>query len=88
MTCRRPAHSSRAGPVRTAGRSSIRSRQRIDEAVAYRFSLGHCGLLSPVDVDGSFWDPIDGTDPAGAELDLETNGEMINATAGRHRRHR
>ncbi len=55
---------------------------RVDEAVAYRFSLGHCGLLSPVDVDGSFWDPIDGRDPAGAELDLETNSEMINATAG------
>jgi len=22
------------------------------------FSLGHCGLSSPIDVDGSFWDPV------------------------------
>ncbi len=32
----------------------------IDDEVAYRFDLGHCGLLSPVDLDGSFWDPLDG----------------------------
>jgi len=54
----------------------------IDEAVAYRLSLGHCGLLSPIDVDGSFWDPLDGTGPSGAELDLDSDGEMINATGG------
>jgi hypothetical protein len=54
----------------------------IGEAVAYRFSLGHCGLLSPIDVDGSFWDPLDGTGPTGAELDLDSDGEMINATGG------
>lgn len=46
----------------------------IDEGVAYRFSLGHCGLFSPIDVDGSFWDSLDGT--------FETDGEMINATSG------
>jgi len=55
---------------------------RIEEAVAYRFSLGHCGLLSPIDVDGSFWDPLDGTGPTGAELGLESDGEMINSTGG------
>ncbi len=54
----------------------------IEAAVAYRFSLGHCGLLSPIDVDGSFWDPLDGTGPTGAELDLDSDGEMINATSG------
>src|ERR671918_122813 len=32
----------------------------IDDGVAFRFSLGHCGLTSPIDVDGSFWDPVDG----------------------------
>lgn len=52
------------------------------DAVVYRFSLGHCGLLSPVDVDGSFWDPIAGVGPTGQPLDLRTDGEMINATAG------
>lgn len=54
----------------------------IDEAVAHSFSLGHCGLFSPIDVDGSFWDALDGTTENGAALDLETNSEMINATGG------
>ena len=54
----------------------------IEEAVAYRFSLDHCGLHSPIDVDGSFWDPVDGSTAAGAELDLANDGEMINATWG------
>lgn len=54
----------------------------VEHGIAYRFSLGHCGLLSPVDVDGNFWDPIDGTTPTGAALDLESDGEMINATSG------
>jgi len=54
----------------------------IAPATAYRFSLGHCGLSSPIDVDGSFWDPVDGLDAGGARLDLEGDSEMINATAG------
>lgn len=54
----------------------------IDHAVAYRFSLGHCGLQSPVDIDGSFWDPLEGITSSGAELDLASDGEMINATSG------
>ena len=54
----------------------------IDDAIAYRFELGHCGLNSPVDVDGSFWDAIDGTTNSGAALDLAADGEMINATQG------
>ena len=60
----------------------------IDEGVAYLFDLGHCGLLSPVDLDGSFWDPLDGVTSSGAELDLAGDPEMINAAAGRDRRHR
>jgi len=54
----------------------------IDHATAYRYELGHCGLFSPVDVDGSFWNPLDGTTVDGAELDLEADSEMINATGG------
>ena len=54
----------------------------LDEAIAYRYELGHCGLYSPIDVDGSFWDAIDGTTSSGAALDLEADGEMINATQG------
>ena len=58
------------------------SSARLQEAVVYRFSLGHCGLHSPVDVDGSFWDAIEGIGPNGRPIDLETDGEMINATSG------
>ena len=54
----------------------------IAPATAYRFSLGHCGLASPIDVDGSFWDPLDGVTAGGGRLDLEGDSEMINATAG------
>ena len=48
----------------------------------YRFSLGHCGLASPVDLDGSFWVALDGVTAAGAPLDLASDSEMINATTG------
>ena len=54
----------------------------VEHGVAYRFTLGHCGLHSPIEVDGSYWDEVDGQDRTGAPLDLETDGEMINATAG------
>jgi hypothetical protein len=54
----------------------------IEDGIPYSFNLGHCGLDSPVDVDGSFWDAIDGVTPAGRPLDLRTDNEMINATAG------
>jgi hypothetical protein len=53
----------------------------IQHGVPYRFSLGHCGLLSPVDVDGSFWDAVDGVKD-GRPLDLESDAEMVNATEG------
>jgi hypothetical protein len=36
-------------------------------AAEIEFELGHCGLLSPIDVDGSLWDPVglvDGDHPA------------------------
>jgi hypothetical protein len=40
------------------------------------YTLGHCGLSSPVDIDGSLWDPI-GT---AAALTEQQQGELINAT--------
>lgn len=39
-----------------------------------QFSLGHCGLYSGIDVDGSFWDPI-------GPVDFD-NGDAINAADG------
>ena len=54
----------------------------IEKGAPYRYSLGHCGLSSPVDIDGSFWDPVGGVSASGAELDLASDPEMINATSG------
>lgn len=51
--------------------------------VAIPFTLGHCGLLSPVDLDASLWRPVGGTDASGAAITSdEAVGELINATAG------
>jgi hypothetical protein len=55
---------------------------RLEHGVPYAFNLGHCGLGSPVDADGSFWDAVDGIDPAGRPLSLERDDEMINQTSG------
>jgi hypothetical protein len=41
------------------------------------FTLGHCGLLSPIDIDGSFWDPYG---------QVDANDAFINATDGQFRR--
>jgi hypothetical protein len=48
-------------------------------------SLGHCGLWSPVDLDGSLWQPVGGTKPDGSAIvegDDAAIGELINATPG------
>jgi hypothetical protein len=44
------------------------------------FQLGHCGLGSPIDFDGSLWNPIAGDDGAGGPLTADQIGELINAT--------
>ena len=47
------------------------------------FTLEHCGLLSPVDVDGSHWQPVGGVDAMGGPVDSDDEiGELINATSG------
>ena len=49
------------------------------------FSLGHCGLGSPIDVDGSLWQADGGVTPTGAAIaedDDAVIGELINETPG------
>ena len=43
------------------------------------FTLGHCGLMSPIDIDGSLWDPMGGHDGAGGPFTEQQSGELINA---------
>jgi hypothetical protein len=48
-----------------------------------QMSLGHCGLWSPVDLDGSLWQAVGGSDAAGGPIDGDDEiGELINATPG------
>lgn len=70
----------RPGP--SGGALFVPASAPIATGVPYRFSLGHCGLMSPVDVDGSFWVAIAGVTAGGRPLDLESDAEMINATSG------
>jgi hypothetical protein len=47
------------------------------------YDLGHCGLYSPVDLDGSLWEPIAGTDGEGGPVDEDDEvGQLINGTPG------
>ena len=51
--------------------------------VAMPFDLGHCGLYSPVDLDGSLWEPVGGVDPRGGPIDTDPEiGQLINGTPG------
>jgi hypothetical protein len=49
------------------------------------YPLGHCGLWSPVDLDGSLWQAVGGVKADGSAIvegDDEAIGELINATPG------
>jgi hypothetical protein len=51
-----------------------------DPAVGHAYELGHCGLLQPVDFDGSLWVPSGGHNGVGAPLTQDQVGELINAS--------
>ena len=46
------------------------------------FSLGHCGIASPIDWDGSLWLPVGASDLSGGPLDERQESELINASEG------
>lgn len=47
------------------------------------YDLGHCGLYSPVDLDGSLWEPVAGTDGDRRPIDTDEEvGQLINGTPG------
>jgi hypothetical protein len=41
------------------------------------FSLGHCGLGSPIDVDGSLWDPVGQIDGDATDVVNSSNGTIL-----------
>ena len=52
----------------------------IDPTRGHDFELPHCGLLSPIDFDGSLWDPLGGHDGRGGPLTDEQLSELVNGT--------
>ena len=48
--------------------------------VPQQLQLGHCGLYSPLDFDGSLWDAAYGDDGSGGPLSEAQLGELINET--------
>jgi hypothetical protein len=48
--------------------------------VTVNFILGHCGLGSPIDLDGALWDPIAGDNGFGGPLTEQQMGELVNST--------
>lgn len=71
------------GPQDPSARLTATSLPGATPGVVQAFALGHCGLGSPFDFDGSLWDPIAGRDAQGGPIDTEEEiGELINATEG------
>ncbi|MGI8928562.1 MAG: hypothetical protein ACR2H0_03720 [Candidatus Limnocylindrales bacterium] len=80
----RPLSANVAGiPGPADATAMVESHSRLGELelnVAKNFALGHCGLMSPIDIDGALWDPIAGHDGQGGPLTEGQLGELINAT--------
>ncbi len=53
----------------------------IEIGVEQTLALGHCGLGSPIDFDGSLWDPTFADNGSGGPLTDDQIGELINQTA-------
>lgn len=54
-----------------------------DATVPHSFELNHCGLLGPLDFDGSLWVPQGGHNGVGGPLTQDQVGELINPTTVR-----
>lgn len=52
---------------------------------AHRFSLGHCGIYSRIDFDGSFWDPVGRVDFTAPAAINSADGTLVLLTASNAR---
>ncbi len=53
---------------------------KVGQSIEYQ--LAHCGVMSPIDVDGSLWDPRTGHDGRGRALHEGQLTELVNGTRG------
>jgi hypothetical protein len=75
-----PANLTNVGEI--GGEASPRTAHIAEPLRAYPYQLGHCGILSGVDFDGSWWDAVGGQSGNDTPLTQDQVGELINATAG------
>jgi len=47
--------------------------------VPYGYEMPHCGIQSPIDVDGSFWDPVDPPSDRVAFDGVDGSFELVTA---------
>lgn len=47
---------------------------------AQQYTLGHCGLASPIDFDGNLWDPTSGHNGSGQAPSAEQVTELLGET--------
>ena len=64
----------------TSARLPVSPPGEVRHGALYDFELGHCGLLSPIDFDGSLWLPVAGGDGHGGPLSENQHIELINST--------
>ena len=64
------------------GLASPASAHTAELSKRYPLQLAHCGILSGIDFDGSFWDAVGGQSGKDAPLTRDQVGELINSTAG------
>lgn len=71
------------GPQDPSASMTASSAADAEPGVVRDFTLGHCGLGSPFDFDGSLWNPIAGRDARGDPIESEAEiGELIDPTEG------
>jgi hypothetical protein len=62
--------------VRQGSRNSAPARPR-RPALVHRFALAHCGIDSPIDFDGSFWDPAGWIDLDAVAASNASDGTLV-----------
>ena len=56
------------------------ARGELEVGVERDYPLPHCGLNSPIDIDGSLWEPVGAHEGSGGPLNEAQIGDLINPT--------
>jgi hypothetical protein len=63
---------------------SARTSRTAEPGKPYAYQLGHCGIGSPIDFDGSLWDQVGGQNGHDGPVlpDGDQAGELVNSSSG------